>query len=294
MNRARSGSFGPVMLSAISVLIGAACSHRSEDRAKLKSAAPLRGDRVLVESNAAHFYEARVISEEATRLRVQAVPSGDTALVQIADTYRLPAQAAHFALHSLAICNIDREHWVGCKIAGVTTSEATVNDVNQNSYQLPFSQILMPNALTELNLKRSFDKAAEQREFEHDMAKAGSPRQVPGWLPSPGKSIIAKVDNKWWLSLVVAEKHGKLRIKFAGTDRVLDVSHSEVAPEPPYPMEISQRSKIVLIRPASANQPWLPARLISVDALEALVEDLARGRRTVPVRDVCPLEGPSQ
>jgi hypothetical protein len=249
---------------------------------------------VLVESSAAHFYEARVISEETNLLRVQAILSGDTASVEIADTYRLPAQSAHFLPHSLAICNVDQGHWIGCKVVGVATSVATVSDINQISYQLPFSQMISPNALTELNLKRLFDKAAEQREFEHDMAKAGSPRPVPGWQPSPGKSILAKVDNKWWLSAIVSEKHGKLRIRFAGTDRVLDVLHSEVAPEPPYPMEVSQKSKIALIRPASAGQPWLAVRLISVDALEALVEDLARGRRTVPVRDVCPLESPSQ
>jgi hypothetical protein len=283
-----------MLISALSLLVAAACSRRSEDRTKSKLASPLRGDHVLVESSAAHFYEARVLSEEPNRLRVQAVPSGDTAFVQIADTYRLPAASAHFAPHSLAICNLDREHWVGCKIAAVTANGATVNDINQVSYHLPLSQILAPNALTELNLKRLFDKAAEQREFEHDMAKAGSPRQVPGWQPGPGKSIVAKVDNKWWLSVIVAEKHGKLRIKFAGTDRVMDVLHSEVAPEPPYPMEVSQKSKIALIRPANASQSWLPVRLISVDALEALVEDLARGRRTVPVRDVCPLESPSQ
>ena len=283
-----------VLPGTVPLLVFSACSHRSDDRAKSSSTAPLRGNHVLVESSAAQFYEARVISEEASRLRVQAVPSGDTAFVQVADTYRLPAISAHIAPNSLAICNLDREHWVGCKIAAVTANGATVNDINQNSYQLPSSQIVSPNALTELNLKRLFEKASEQREFEHDMTKAGSPRLVPGWQPTPGKSVIAKVDNKWWLSAIVAEKRGKLRIKFAGTDRVLDVLHSEVAPEPPYPMEVSQKSKIALIRPASAAQAWQPVRLISVDALEALVEDLARGRRTVPVRDVCPLESPSQ
>ena len=289
-----SGTVGQVLLSTVSLLAISACSHRSDDRAKSNSAVPLRGDHVLVESSAARFYEARVISEEASRLRVQAVPSGDTAFVQIADTYRLPAKFAKLLPHAFAICNVDREHWVGCKIAAATEAGATVNDINQNSYQLPASQIVSPNALTELNLKRLFDKAAEQREFEHDMTKAGSPRLVPGWQPVPGKSAIAKVDSKWWLSVIVAEKHGKLRIKFAGTDHVLDVLHSEVAPEPPYPMEVSQKSRIALIRPASAAQAWLPIRLISVDALEAVVEDLARGRRTVPVRDVCPLESPSQ
>lgn len=267
-----------------------ACSHRSHESNQSSSALPRRGDRVLVESNAAQFYEARVISDSAPKLRVQAVPSGDTALVRASDIYRLPATGSTLAAQSLAICNIDGERWVGCRIANTGHLGALVHDVNEKAYDIPWSQVVSPNPMTEMNLKRLFDKAGEQHDFDHEMAKAGPPRLVAGWQPSAGRNILVKLDGKWWLAVVMTSKHGKFRVKLAGTDRSAEVERTDVAPEPPYPMDVSQKSRQALLRPVSVNQPWTPVRLISFDALEALVEDVGRGRRTVPVRDVCPLE----
>jgi hypothetical protein len=210
--------------------------------------------------------------------------------VQIADVYRLPSREGKLLPGTLAICNVDRVHWVGCRVVQVGATGASVIDVNETHYWLPWSQVLPPSALTELNLKRHFDTASELRDFERDMAKAGPPRVVPGWQPIAGKTAIINFDGKWWLSTIVSAKHGKIRARFSGTDHVLDVVPGHVAPEPPYPMDASQHSQAALLRPTSASQAWVHVRLISVDALEAVVEDVPRGRRTVPVRDVCPLE----
>ena len=235
------------MRTIVTFVVVLGCSNRTLDRSQPKSTLPRRGDQVLIESSAAQFYQARVISEETMRLRVQAVPSGDTTFVPIADVYRLPAKVMQLAPHSLAICNIDHERWVACRVAEAGARSANVNDVNESSYQLPWPKILSPNALTELNLKRLFDRARDQRDFEHDMSKAGPPRLVPGWQPTTGKPVIAKVDGKWWLSTIVSERHGQVRITFSATDRMLDVARNDVAPEPPYPMDVSQKSSTCVV-----------------------------------------------
>ena len=289
-NSGQLGYCTRIVFTILTNLFALGCSNRSLQGAQSDPALPQRGDRVLVESSAAQFFEARVMSAETTRLRVQSAPSGDTVFVQIADVYRLPFKAAQLAPNSLAICNIDHERWLGCRVITATASSVNVDDINEVSRELPWSKVLRPSALTELNLKRLFDKVSEQRDFERDMAKAGPPRVVPGWQPSSGKPVIAKVDGKWWLSVIVSEKHGHIRIRFSGTDRQLDVALGDVAPEPPYPIEVTQRSRIALLRPASVSQPWMAVRLLSVDALDALVEDVWRERRSVPVRDVCPLD----
>ena len=275
---------------AAHLALACACSHRPHESAQSTSTSPRRGDRVLVESNAAQFYEARVISESAEKLRVQAVPSGDTALVQASDTYRLPAKASSLAVQALAICNVDGVRWIACRIANPSAGGTIVNDVNEKAYDISWSQVVAPNPMTELNLKRLFDKAGELHDFEHEMAKAGPPRSVPGWQPMAGRNVLANLDGQWWLAVVVSSKHGKFRIRLAGTDRSADVEKGNMVPEPPYPMDVSQKSRQALLRPASVGQPWGTVRLVSFDALEAVVEDVGRGRRTVPVRDVYPLE----
>jgi hypothetical protein len=266
-----------------------ACSHRSQNSSDSGSLLPKRGDRVLVESNAAQFYEARVITEATQQLRVQAMPSGDTALVQAADTYRLPTQPVQLAPQSLAICNVDRGRWIGCRIASTQPGGARAYDADGNSYDIAWSQIVLPNPLTELNLRRLFDKAGERHDFDRDMAKAGPPYPVPGWQPIGGRSVLARIDGKWWLSVVVSSKHGMIRVRLAGVDRTIEVDRSDIAPEPPYPMDVLQKSHLALLRPAGVGQAWSSVRLVSIDQLEAVVEDVSRGRRVVPVRDVCPL-----
>ncbi len=266
-----------------------ACSHRSQNSADSRSLLPKRGDRVLVESSAAQFYEARVITEATPQLRVQAMPSGDTALVQAADTYRLPTQPVQLAPQSLAVCNVNRGRWIGCRIASPKPSGARAFDADGNSYDIAWSQIVSPNPLTELNLRRLFDKAGERHDFDRDMAKAGPPRPVPGWQPIAGRSVLARMDGKWWLSFVVSSKHGMIRVRLAGVDRTIEVNRSDIAPEPPYPMDVLQKSHLALLRPASVGQAWSSVKLISIDPLEVVVEDVSHGRRVVPLRDVCPL-----
>ena len=260
------GSMG-VLWFVAEVMLILACSRRSQELTRSKSSLPRRGDRVLVESNAAQFYEARVISEASPNLRVQAVPSGDAALVQTADVYRLPTKISQLAAQTFAICNVERQRWVACRIVNPRPEGTTARDINENSYDLTWAQVVEANPLTELNLKRLFDKAREQHDFDHDMAKAGPPRTVPGWQPTTGGSVLAKVDGKWWSAVVVSSKRGKIRISTMGTDRSLEVERSDIAPEPPYPMDVSQKSHFALLRPTSVSQAWVPVRLISFDAL---------------------------
>jgi len=279
-----------IVVAALGAIALLGCARKVEQQAPSKANTPQRGDRVLVESSAAQFYEARVLNVEHSKLRVQALPSGDAALVEVADAYRLPSKVTPLAAASLAICNGPGERWFGCRVVKSDPEGADVTDVNELTQRLAWSQIMPPNALTELNLKRLFDKAGEQHDFEHDLAHAGAPKSIPGWRASAGKAVLARVDGKWWTAAISSEKRGKVRIRFAGSERQAEVDHAELAPEPPYPMEISQRSRFALVRPTNPNQPWNPVRLVSVDALEAVVEGIGSKRRTVPVRDLCPLE----
>jgi len=280
-------------VSVVELLLAVtSCSRRTLDGAQTISLNPLRGERVVVESSAAQFYEARVIGESTSRLRVQTVESGDMAYVELADIYRLPSTTRRLAPRTFAICNIDQARWVGCRILEASVNTANVTGIDTATHQLPWNQILTPTSLTEMNLKRLFDKAGERRDFEHEISRAGQPRTIPGWQPSLGKSVIAQYDGKWWASVIIGEQHGKLRVKSSETKHIVDVARDEVAPEPPYPTEISKKSRFALARPVSQGQAWIPVRLISVDALEATVEDLEHGRRTVPVRDLCPVDNP--
>ena len=277
-------------VTLIACIVTIACSRQKQNSDDVAAPQFQRGDRVLVESSAANFYEAQVLGVETSKLRVQALPSGDTALIPVSDVYRLSDKPSQLPHPSLAICSSQKERWFGCTITSADGGGAEVSDIDGLTYRLSWNQIIQPNALTELNLKRLFDKANEQHDFEQELTHAGAPNTTPGWRPLPGKAVLARIEGKWWSAIVVSEKREKFRVKFLGSDRQLEVEHADLASEPPYPMEISQKSRFALLRPTNPNLPWSTVRLVSVDSLESVIESVGSKRRTVPVRDICPLE----
>lgn len=253
---------------------------------------PQRGDRVVVESSAAQFYEAQVLSSEGARLKVQSRNGGNMANVQVGNVYRLPSNAQVLANRAYAICNIADARWVGCRVSRAEAHQAQFDDAQGSTYRLDWSRVLAPGALTELNLKRLFERSAEKLEFEREMARAGNPPSIAGWSPSPAKAALVKIGGSWHLATVLGERRGSIRLKLFGARHEIETSREMIAPEPPYPLELLKQSRLALLRPSNLTEAWRPVRLVAADNLECTLEDLEVGRRTAPVRDVCPLQGP--
>jgi len=266
-----------------------ACARTKEGAPKATQSPPQRGDRVLVESSAAEFYEAQVLESTLQRLKVQSLGGGNLAHVQVGNVYRLPSTSGMLADRAYAICNIANARWVGCRVTKAHPGIAQFEDARGGAYQLPWSRVLVPGALTELNLKRQFDRAAAGHDFEREMARAGKPPKIAGWSPISGKSVLVQTDTQWNLATVLSERRGVVRLRIFGTRHELEASPDMLAPEPPYPLEILKRSRLALLRPVNQTDAWRPIRLVSADSLECIIEDEA-GRRSAPVRDVCPLE----
>lgn len=247
---------------------------------------------MVVESSAAHFYEAQVMSATGSRLKVQSRVGGDIATVQAGNVYQLPPKTASLAARALAICNIGDSRWVACRVSKSDSAVADLEDALANTYHLPWAQVIVPGALTELNLKRLFEKSAENRDFERDVAKAGNPHIPNGWTPVLGKSALVKVSGEWHTATILGERRGFARVKLVGTRHEIETPRALVAPEPPYPLDLLRRSRFALVRPSNQTDPWHLVRLVSSDTLECTIEDFESGRREAPVRDVCPLDGP--
>ena len=267
-----------------------ACSRPAGDSQHHQQDIPQRGDLVLIESSAAQFYEARIIGNQGPRVRVQSVVSGDMRIEQAGNVYALPPKTPPLAARSYAICNIRESFWVGCRVSKSESDGAEVKDAQDHTHRLPWNRVLIPGALTELNLKRLFEKATEQADFEREIAKAGNPHNLPGWHASTGKVALARLDGSWRLGLIVGERRSLVRVQLLGTKHEVEVPREAVAAEPPYPLELVQKSRLVLLRPSNQTDAWRVVRLVSADALESTIEDYEHGRRVVPARDICPLQ----
>jgi len=274
------------------MLLTVACTRSTGNSQKTQDATPRRGARVIVESSAAQFYEAQVMSAAGSRLKVQSRVGGDIATVQAGNIYQLPPNTKSLAARALAICNIGDSRWVACRVSKSDSAGADLEDALSNTYHLPWAQVIAPGALTELNLKRLFEKSAENRDFERDVARAGNPQILTGWTLVSGKSALVKVAGQWYTATILGERRGFARVKLMGTRHEVDAPRDLVAAEPPYPLDVLRKSRFALVRPSNQTDPWRLVRLVSSDTLECTIEDFEFGRRTAPVRDVCPLDSP--
>jgi hypothetical protein len=129
-------------------------------------------------------------------------------------------------------------------------------------------------------------------DFERDLARAGDPPAIAGWTPIAGKPALVKIESQWHLGVILGERRGYERVRLVGTRHEFETPRSALAAEPPYPLEHLRRSRFALLRPQNQSDPWRRVRLVSADTLECTLEDYEFGRRTAPIRDVCPLTGP--
>ena len=275
-------------LLSILALLGLLSACRRSDAPKPSPSEPesfARGDRVVVELSAAEFFEARVIDVEAAKLRVQHKRDGTSHDVARSDVYRVPPED-DAPTTGFAICRIDAR-WVGCKIESGTGERRSVRDANDASFELARNDVLAPTSLTELNLRRLFERSKRRAEFERAVAGAGAPRVPAGWRPMPRERVLASDGKGWYAARIREIEDDRLHVEWRADERVTELEKSAVIPEPPY-RETPPRGRIVLVRPSVPAGAWVPMRVVASGA-EIVVEDASGEQRSVPARDVVPL-----
>lgn len=281
----------PLHLVLVALQLACACQRRNTQNISENASGPRRGDLVVVEASAAQFYEARVINTDHQRVQVQAVAEGSLNWVPSGSVYIISRDKTLTLDRAFGICNVEQAVWVGCKVVQKASSSLLqLRDLRDQTHQLPTSRILAPGPLTELNLRRAFEKTSEQNDFILDLKNAGAPQTMPNWRPYAGRPALVLYEGKWQLSTITGEHSGQMRVRLASGRYEIEVERGTLTAEPPYPLELLKKSHFALLRPNRVSDEWRVVRLVSSDTLEVVVEDYEHGRRNVPVRDVCPLQ----
>jgi hypothetical protein len=276
------------VLPALSVLTSA-CSKREAGPVPDAGPTLARGDQVVVEQTAAHFFEGRVLAAEAGRLRVQAADSTDSLSVAASDVYRLPPTAHELVPGAFAICG-QPDAWVPCRLGRSTGALVSATTALGDALELPTERVLVPSPLTELNLKRFFARSEAELEFSSSAVHAGDPRQEPGWRPALRERLLAKVGTDWFTAYVRELGDEGAVVTLSVAQRVTTVPFSALAAEPPssFASEV-HRGDFVLVRPDTPSEPWARRLVRGVNKTELKLADAAGGVRTASPREVVPL-----
>lgn len=282
----------PVLLCALSLLVhGAwACRPGGESQPKPEPArAPGRGDRVVVEPRAAEFFEGRVLSVSAERLRVEVLAGGEPLSVSRADVYLLSDARGALKVGQFAIC-MDAASWIGCRVEQVSRDQLGVALLAKGKVTIAKGLALTPSASTELNLKQAFARSAERREFEQSAEHAAGPVSPPGFVPTLHGRVLVRRAGGWYSGVIQELREKFAYVAFAPDSVREQVSRRDLLPEPPYPAQPT-RGDFVLVRPASPAEPWRTLRVLGASARDFRVGAPGNDERVVSVRDLVPLGG---
>jgi hypothetical protein len=268
-------------------LLFCCCKSRAEGaQPRAERTQIARGDRVVVEPAAAHFFEGTVLSVEGDRLRVQKADTGDAVTVALSDVYLLPS---HQLLETpgFAVCERGPRDWTGCRVEAIRGETFQVLDPTGVRIEIARSHVLKPSPVTVLNVKRQFERASTRAEFVRSSVKAGNPHVPSNWKPSAGERVLALSNGEWYSAHVREFEDDGVYVRWAD-NRISKVVTTDVAPEPPYTSEL-RRGDYVLVRPTSPSQPWTRQLVRSTSTGEVRVQNVEGDVRALSQRDVAPL-----
>lgn len=243
---------------------------------------------MVVESSAAEFFEARVLEIDSTRARVQVLPKNDTKEVAISDLYRVSNAREELKRGALAICRTGESEWVGCRIDATASESVEISTATGEKKSLPRSDVLAPSSVTELNLRRRFERTQQRTDFEAALGGARAPKPPAGYRPDAGARVLVRLDGGWYAAKVFEIDREDLRVTWVGTGRISDVDRKDVIPMPPYSTSF-RRGDFALGRPLEPARAWLPVRVERVNGGEITVKQADGSERSVTNADLVPL-----
>jgi hypothetical protein len=268
------------------------------DRGKLGSApaalaenTPARGEHVVIEQTAAVFFEGRVLAVGGQGLRVQATSNGDALSVAHSDVYRLSGARREQRVGHFAICGRAPSEWVGCRIERVEGSQVRVVDAQGQSALLAAERVLSPTPVTELNLRRYFERVQERVTFARAAERAGTPRAPANWKPSAHERVLARNGAHWYSARVRELDDEDVTVLWEFDERPAELTLSDLVPAPPYVSGL-KRGDFVLVRPELQSHAWAASKVVARNGAELEVVDINGARQSVSAREVVPLQRP--
>lgn len=253
---------------------------------------PERGTQVVFEKVAGEFIEGTVLERKDDRLRVQTHDGQASLNLTTAGVYPLSHARLESKQGSYAVCGTAPRRWQGCKVEHANGAHVEVVTQEAERQTLNEARVLAISSLSQMNVKRAFDRATKHRVFERDLARAGAPVAPPDWRPHAGERVIALRKAEWYTAHIHEfEKDGGIRVRFRSDGEVEKLERMNIIPEPPYRRTI-ERGDFALLRPQAESQPWIAVKVRAVatdDGRQFKVQDINDEIREVAATALVPL-----
>lgn len=273
------------------------CSDEKSDAAPISSVdttdpfAP--GDRVVAEYARAAFFEGTVTVLGTDGLTIQEHGSGQAREVDSANVYRLD-KGKHVKTTwkpgELAICQVGAQQWQGCRVEKANASQVSVISEKGEKNSLAPSALLVPTAVTQLNLEHAFARVDKAKAFAHDLKNAGALFRPAGWKPREGESILLRSGSSYVSAVVKEPRAALLLVQLLGTDeKPRAVPVEDAWPEPPVDASMPIGG-YACVRPPAGEHVWGVVRIDAKLEDKVQVSTPTGEERTVQEKDLLPFE----
>ncbi|HMJ11254.1 MAG TPA: hypothetical protein VK524_07585, partial [Polyangiaceae bacterium] len=234
------------------------------------------------------FFEGRVLAVEGERLRVQTTRTGDSLLVATSDAYAFSRSGREPRGSGFAICGTGPAQWQACQVVRKQGGSVHAMDADGQSVTVPRERVLSPTPVTELNLRRHFQRLGERKSFVQALERAGRPAAPQAWKPNLHERVLARHEGAWFSAIVSDVEDESAEVRWQSDERLSELTFEQLVPEPPYTVAL-KRGDFVLARPLQANQAWAPVKVVAISGPELETINVNGERRRVGSREVVPL-----
>jgi len=247
------------------------------------------GDAVVVETARATFLEGTVRKPGKTRLTVDQVGESPRE-VDAANVYLIKNQPSELPAGALAICRVAERKWVGCRVEHREGASASIADENGEKREIDVTAILKPTAVTELNLRQSFEQAVKRKAFLDGVKEAGRPVVPKGWVAGPGDRVLVQTSDGYRGGKVQkVKKKGHVIVQVDGEGKdARAFTRQELFPQAPQPFTPTAASYACL-RPPTGEPIWPVVRIEGANERKVTVSDASGRKWVVESSELTPL-----
>ncbi len=275
----------PFLAWACWLLALGACRPGERERAAPTEPVVLRGEQVVVEVEAAKFFEARVLGVDKQQVKVERSTFAGPLQVSLADVYRVPSASPLAHGGQLGICR-SGQGWRACRVETLSPPDLVVRFLDGQSERLAPRDTITASASTELNLRRAFLRAREQADFAAEAGQAGEPTAPLGFHAVPGLRVVAKrASGRWHSGSVESVGRDGVRVVFEPGNLKETLDASRLVPDPLAAAGLAS-GDFVLFRPTSPAEAWPVGRVRGVTDRQVRVGSGDGSERVIGLRDV--------
>lgn len=271
------------------------CSGGDSSSEQIPAMAPVfvyqPGERVVAEYAGATFCEGVVSSVQGDFMMIAPSDGQPQKKVDVANVYALGQSGLRkdtWKPGEFGICLTAPSKWEECRVQKASATQVQVMAEAGKRLTVKPSELLVPTALTGVNLRHLFQTVDRAEAFAREVKEVGTPHRTPNWSPRAGESILVRMGASYYSAVVSETRPNLLLVHVMGSgQKPQAIGNEDAWPEPPVDIPVVEGG-FACMRPSVGQSLWPIVRVEQLRQDKAIVINASGKELTVEQKDLLP------